>query len=45
MKTKIAILIAPLSYGCLSLFAQNRYRMEFPMSIENMETDKALGQR
>lgn len=44
MKTKFAILLALLSYGCLSLFAQSRYRMEFPMPIENMETDKALGQ-
>lgn len=44
MKTKFAILLALLSYGCLSLFAQSQYRMEFPMPIENMETDKALGQ-
>lgn len=45
MKTKFAILLVLLSYGCLSLFAQNRYRMEFPMPVENMDTDKALGQR
>ena len=37
MKTKIAILLAIMSYGCLPLFAQSQYRMEFPVPIENMD--------
>lgn len=44
MKTKIAILIAVLSYCGLSLFAQSKYKMEFPMPIECMDTDNTLGQ-
>lgn len=43
MKTKIAIVLALLSYGPQSLFAQGQYKMKFPMPIENMDADKALG--